>query len=100
MENNIMQQMFEMMKDLKADMKDMKADIRETKSELKEFRNEFKEFRKEVLHFQGESLEEFDRLKKVTEVIQEQTENQTSSIEYLAGVTGIHAMKLKNKEKN
>lgn len=99
MENTMMQQMFEMMKDLKADMKDMKADIRETKSELKEFRNDFKEFRKEVLHFQGESLEEFDRLKKVTEVIQEQTESQTTNIEYLAGITGVHEMIL-NRKKN
>lgn len=94
MENNMMNQMLELMKDLKADIKDMKADIKETKSDLKEFRQEFKEFRKEVLHFQGEALEEFDRLK----IIQEQTETHSSNIEYLAGVTGIHEMLLKRNK--
>ncbi|UIJ69534.1 hypothetical protein LW858_30370 (plasmid) [Bacillus cereus] len=54
----------------------------------------------EARKFHGVASEEFDKLKNDTEVIKEQTENQTSSIEYLAGITGLHAMKLNRKDKN
>lgn len=54
----------------------------------------------EARKFHGVASEEFDKIKNDTEVIKEQTENQTSSIEYLAGITGLHAMKLNRKEKN
>ncbi len=54
----------------------------------------------EARKFHGVACEEFDVIKKNTEVIKEQTENQSSSIEYLAGITGIHEMKLNRKPKN
>ncbi|MDZ4632283.1 hypothetical protein ORN01_25335 [Bacillus cereus] len=54
----------------------------------------------EARKFHGVASEEFDKIKNDTEVIKEQTENQTSSIEYLAGITGLHAMKLNRKDKN
>ncbi|MGG5759193.1 hypothetical protein ACQ3VF_26190 [Bacillus toyonensis] len=54
----------------------------------------------EARKFHGVASEEFDSIKKNTEVIKEQTENQSSSIEYLAGITGIHEMKLNRKPKN
>lgn len=53
----------------------------------------------EARKFHGVACEEFDVIKQNTEIIKEQTENQTSSIEYLAGITGIHEMKL-NRKKN
>ncbi|MDA1509600.1 hypothetical protein PDJ86_22345 [Bacillus cereus group sp. TH36-2LC] len=54
----------------------------------------------EARKFHGVASEEFDKIKNDTEVIKEQTENQTSSIEYLASITGIHEMKLNRKPKN
>lgn len=54
----------------------------------------------EARKFHGVASEEFDKIKNDTEVIKEQTENQSSSIEYLAGITGIHEMKLNRKPKN
>ncbi|MCU4863139.1 hypothetical protein OB981_24195 [Bacillus cereus] len=54
----------------------------------------------EARKFHGVACEEFDSIKKDTTIIKEQTENQSSSIEYLAGITGIHEMKLNRKPKN
>ncbi|MDA2738397.1 hypothetical protein PDQ75_24910 [Bacillus cereus group sp. Bc015] len=97
MENNVMKEMLEMMKEMKKEMNE-RFDKIDTRMESLE--SKVDDVLLEARKFHGVACVEFDSIKKDTKVIKEQTENQTSSIEYLAGITGIHEMKLNRKGKN